>query len=1018
MSHDRDRVQEDLRGVVAGEVLCSDTITALYAADAGPFSITPLGVVRPRNTHDVVQVVKYAAENGITVHARGAATSTAARAMGPGLVIDFSRFMRRVIRQCGEDGDETMTVEPGATVGQLNRRLAKESRTIGYAPWSDCVSTIGGVVARGAAGRYAGSFGRLSDRLTACEAVLSDGSVLELGTHRLEPDVSGSTPARLQELVRRVAAALIDHAQYAATPPPSATILDSGNGLNGVLGTETVDLARLMAGSGGTLGLITRLTLRTARLPKQSGIVPFYCSGLQQAAEAVLVAERHSPTACDLLDRRHLTIVREADVRYEAEVPPWAEAVLIVEVHGDDHESVSQRLRAIVDDVAREIKETTVGDVTTDAADLDFYRYLADAAPRLLHRVGGRKRPVALADELIVPPDKLGPLMAASQSLLQKTGVTGSLYANASTGRLQLRPFLDLMDADDRRLVAPLCESISGIVWEMGGVLGGDAACGLLVGPRFPRRDSADLDASREIRREFDPVDLFNPGKAPRANLLGIDDILPPVPYALSLVADGKPGLQSSDASDSSVGDEPDARMAHGTIGSDKDATSLTLLEPESGWTREQLHLAAAKCSGCGVCRAEHAVRMCPINHVAPREEASPRAKANLVHALLRATVGGQQSDESEVKQIADLCVHCHMCRLECPAEVDIPRLMSEAKAEHVRTNGLHFSDWVMVHVDGVAGFSRRVRHLANWALGNRVARWILEKGTGIAQSRRLPTLERRSFLEEARRRRLTVPTSGQVKVAFFVDTYVNHFDVELGLALAAVLEHNGVMVWVPPTQKHSAMPMISRGAFDAAREVARYNCGILAEAVRQGYTIVATEPSAVLALTREYPALLPDDVDAASVAEHTVEACYYLWQLHQQQQLRLKFNRVEATFGYHAPCHLLALRVGTPAENLLRLIPGLHVERLEHGCSGMAGTFGLQRKNYRKSLRMGLPLISALRRSPLTAGTTECSTCRIQMQHGTDRPTVHPVKVLALAYGLMPELRRHLFSGGRELTL
>jgi Fe-S oxidoreductase len=213
-------------------------------------------------------------------------------------------------------------------------------------------------------------------------------------------------------------------------------------------------------------------------------------------------------------------------------------------------------------------------------------------------------------------------------------------------------------------------------------------------------------------------------------------------------------------------------------------------------------------------------------------------------------------------------------------------------------------------------------------------------------------------------------------------------------------------------------MPMISRGALDPARELARHNASVLAEAVRQGYTVVATEPSAVLALTREYPALLPDDPDAQSVAEHTLDACHYLWQLHQRQQLRLEFKRLETTLGYHAPCHLLALGVGTPAENLLGLIPGLRVERLEHGCSGMAGTFGLQRKNYRRSLRVGLGLMTALRRAPLVAGVTECSTCRIQMQHGTDRPTIHPIKVLALAYGLMPELRRHLFSGGRELTL
>jgi Fe-S oxidoreductase len=387
------------------------------------------------------------------------------------------------------------------------------------------------------------------------------------------------------------------------------------------------------------------------------------------------------------------------------------------------------------------------------------------------------------------------------------------------------------------------------------------------------------------------------------------------------------------------------------------------------------------------------------------------------MRALLGASNGEVQED-SEVKAVADLCVHCHMCRIECPAEVDIPRLVVETKSRHVRTNGLRLSDWLMVHVDDVTSLSRRVRHLSNWALGSPTARWLLEKGIGLARSRRLPTLERRSFLEEARRRRLTVPAPGPRKVAYFVDTYVNHFDTELGLALAAVLAHNGVMVWVPPGQVHSGMPMIARGAVDAAREVARTNAAVLAEAVRQGYTIVATEPSAVLALTREYLALLPGDSDAQSVSENTMEACHYLWHMHQEQKLRLDFKRLVATVGYHAPCHLLALGIGTPAENLLRLVPHLQVKRLEHGCSGMAGTYGLQQKNFRNSLRAGLGLISALRNTPLSAGTTECSTCRIQMQHGTDRPTIHPLKLLALAYGLMPELKRHLHSGARELTL
>jgi Fe-S oxidoreductase len=186
-----------------------------------------------------------------------------------------------------------------------------------------------------------------------------------------------------------------------------------------------------------------------------------------------------------------------------------------------------------------------------------------------------------------------------------------------------------------------------------------------------------------------------------------------------------------------------------------------------------------------------------------------------------------------------------------------------------------------------------------------------------------------------------------------------------------------------------------------------------LAEAVRQGYTIVCTEPSAALALTHEYLNLIDDD-DALLVARHTVEACTYLHQLHRSGQLELDLQPINATIGYHEPCHLRALPGATPGAQLLRLVPGLTVENLDRGCSGMAGTFGMRRENYRASLRAGWGLITAMRDPEIQYGATECSTCKIQMEQGTAKPTMHPLKILALAYGLMPELAS-LFAGRSE---
>ena len=186
---------------------------------------------------------------------------------------------------------------------------------------------------------------------------------------------------------------------------------------------------------------------------------------------------------------------------------------------------------------------------------------------------------------------------------------------------------------------------------------------------------------------------------------------------------------------------------------------------------------------------------------------------------------------------------------------------------------------------------------------------------------------------------------------------------------------------------------------------------------MRQGYHVVATEPAAALCLAREYPQLL-DDEDSHLVSANSSEACTFLWRMHREGRLRLDFKPVHATLGYHTPCHLAALQVGTPGENLLRLIPGLRIHHIEDGCSGMAGAFGLQHRNYRTSLRAGWRLISRLRDPGLQAGTTECSACKVQMEQGTTKPTIHPIKVLALAYGLMPGVETLLKSPCKELTV
>lgn len=396
---------------------------------------------------------------------------------------------------------------------------------------------------------------------------------------------------------------------------------------------------------------------------------------------------------------------------------------------------------------------------------------------------------------------------------------------------------------------------------------------------------------------------------------------------------------------------------------------------------------------------------MCPIFRLLPNEEASPRAKANLMRAIVTRQLPTESLADDDFKSVTDLCFNCHQCRIDCPASVDVPKMMVEAKASHYAVNGLKFSDWMMTRLDWLYEIAGRIPRITNFIIRNSTCRLLMDRFFGVASGRKLPTFETKSFSRWATRNKLRrIAKQQSHKICYFVDAYVNWNDTELGRSLVNILKHNGIDVVVPSGQSISGMSLISDGALEPARKLANRNIELLAEYVRQGYRIVTTEPSAALALKHEYKNIL-DEKDAQLVADNTIDACSLLLEMHDNGELELDFRPLNVLVGYHLPCHLRALTKEPPAVKLLNLVPGLQVEVIEKGCSGMAGTWGLKSRNYLRSLKIGFDLIDTVRNSAIIAGTTECSTCKIQMEQGTAKPTIHPIKIIAMAYELMPEL-------------
>lgn len=1012
MGFDREQIRDDLRGLLEGEVFNDPLRLQLYATDASIYEIPPLGVVRPRSTEDVVKTVQYAAENLIPLHPRGAGSGLAGESLGPGLIIDFAHFMRRVQAV----GSDTVRLQPGVVVANLNRLLANEGRTFGPDPATSNVSTMGSVASMDGSGSHWLRYGSARRHIVSMQVVLADGNVIEAARHPV-PKATDPPSGRTGQLVIAMAELSARNREVIQANQPKSLVNRSGYHLDGIFENNHVNLAQLLVGSEGTLALTTEMTVRTEPLPRHVGVALLFFDRLDTAARAALEIPHLGASACDLLDRRLLNIARETDPLFDEILPAGAEAVLLIEAQGQQLPEVRDRLNQIVHRIRRRDQLAFDARIALEAAQVDLFWSLSQKVVPRLYRLRGSSRPLPFVESMAIPPETLPDFLVRMQNVLKRHQVTASLFAHAGHGQLHVRPFLDLGKPEDVAKMQPLAADLYHEVMEVHGTIGGEHGDGLSR-TWFLREQYGPLyDVFREVKQIFDPKNLFNPGKVVATvppHLTANLRQQPKPPGSLTSEAPAAPSITIDD-----FREDEDAVDDVYEDGGDTPVGMPQLVQLQLAWQPSDVVTTASACNGCGSCRSQLGdVRMCPIFRFAPREEATPRAKANLMRALMTGRIDPTEMASDEMKGIADLCVHCHQCRFECPAGVDIPKLMVEAKGQFVATHGLRAADTLVARFEDLLAWGNLLAPIANWALGNRVTRWMLERFVGVAQGRKLPRFAGRTFLHSAEGRKFTRPPRGNDrKVLYFVDVYANYFDVQLAEATVAVLEHNGVTVYIHPEQKRSGMELFAAGALEMARDVAWHNIRLLAEAVRQGYTIVATEPSATLCLTHEYPQLIDHD-EARLVAANTQDACAYLRQMQERGELELDFRPVNATVGYHLPCHQRAMQHGSPAEELLRLIPALSVRRIEKGCSGMAGLFGMKQENYRASLRAGWGVIQAMREPQLMVGSTECSTCKVQMEQGTTKPTIHPLKLLALSYGVMPELSDLLSSRGDDLLV
>ncbi len=362
----------------------------------------------------------------------------------------------------------------------------------------------------------------------------------------------------------------------------------------------------------------------------------------------------------------------------------------------------------------------------------------------------------------------------------------------------------------------------------------------------------------------------------------------------------------------------------------------------------------------------------------------------------------GALKDE-HVKEIVDLCYQCKLCYVICPYvpphewDIDFPRTIMRAHFVDTRQRGTRFADRIFGDTDLVGRLTSWAAPLVNWANQNSFLRGLMEKFLGVHRDRLLPSFHGETFAKWSRKRSAPPKTKGDEKVALFYTCTVNYNEPEIGKAAVAVFQKNGIEC-VIPEQQCCGLPFLDGGLVDRAKRKIESNVASLSSAVRQGSKIVVPSASCSYMLKQEYPRFLPTD-DSRLVAENTYDLSEYLVAVHEKGRLDLGFSQEIGKIRYHQPCHLKGQNIGFKAQELMQLIPGAEVSRMQC-CSGHDGSWSVKKENFEASMKVGKPLFKFLKTEGACT-VTDCPLSAIQVQQGTGKKPVHPIVIMARAYGL-----------------
>ena len=941
---DMRRMEAELKAAIEGEVRFDNGSRALYATDASNYRQVPIGVVIPRTVDDVIETVRICHRYGAPLLPRGAGTSLCGQCCNVAVVLDFSKYMNRIIAL--DVQNKTARVQPGVVLDDLRHAAERHGLTFAPDPATHNHNTLGGMIGNNSCGPHSVMGGTTVQNMIELDILTYDGTRMMVGACDEPADErAADICARLRRLRDTYADDIRRHF-------PEIPRRVSGYNLQALLPEHGFNLAQALVGSEGTCVTVLEATVRLVENPAQRTLLVLGYKDVYESADHVTEVMDARPIAVEGIDNQLVADMEALDMhRQHLKLLPEGGGWLLAEFGGPSAEDAKAQAQRLMETLRKAERPPSMK-LYDDPAQQEQVWKIRESGLGATAHVPHKKITWEGWEDSAVPPEKLGEYLRKLRTLFDKYGYDGDLYGHFGQGCVHTRIDFDLETAEGIRKYREFIHEAAHLVVSLGGSISGEHGDGQSKADLLPIMFGERLiQAFREFKGIWDPHWRMNPGK-----VIGAYHV--------------------------------DQNLRLGT-GYNPPAVKTAFHYPLD---KGSFSHAMLRCVGVGECRKKSGI-MCPSYMATGEEMHSTRGRAHLLFEMLRGeTIQGGWKDES-VHEALDLCLSCKGCKGECPVQVDIATWKAEFMSHYYAGRLRPANAYAFGLIDRWAALTSHMPRLANFLTQKEPFARLAKRLAHIAPQRRITPLAAQSFSAWFRQR----PDTGRrgARIILWPDTFNNYFHPEVAQAAVEVLEHAGFSVRIPAVHLCCGRPLYEFGMVDRARRYLSRVMEALAADIRDGTPIIGLEPACVSVFRDELPNLFPHSEQALRLRKQV----FLLSDFLERTGKSGVFPRLQRRALVHAHCHHKAV-LKTEAEQALMRKLGLDFDMPESGCCGMAGSFGFEKHKYEVSVRCAeRVLLPAVREAaPGTLIIANGFSCREQIAQLTQREPLHLAQVLRMA--------------------